>query len=36
MTFVQAFTLRNGVQIPKLGFGTWQVENGEVAKQSVK
>lgn len=27
--------LRNGVKIPKVGFGTWQIENGESAYQSV-
>lgn len=27
--------LRNGVKIPKIGFGTWQIPNGELAYQSV-
>lgn len=30
------FTLLNGVQIPVLGFGTWQTPDGEVAVSSVK
>lgn len=25
-------TLKNGVKIPKLAFGTWQIPNGEVTK----
>lgn len=29
-------TLRNGVKIPKIGFGTWQIKNGEEAYNSVK
>ncbi len=32
----QHYTLANGVKIPKIGFGTWQVPNGDVAYQSVK
>ncbi|QLY39531.1 aldo/keto reductase [Hujiaoplasma nucleasis] len=27
--------LANGVKIPKIGFGTWQIENGDEAYQSV-
>lgn len=30
------FTLTNGVEIPIVGFGTWQTPDGEVAKQSVE
>ena len=30
------YTLSNGVKIPCIGFGTWQVENGNVAVSSVK
>lgn len=30
------FELRNGVKIPKVGFGTWQVPDGEVAYNAVK
>lgn len=30
------YTLSNGVEIPIVGFGTWQTPDGEVAKQSVK
>lgn len=29
------FTLSNGVEIPVIGFGTWQAANGEEAEQSV-
>ena len=29
------FTLSNGVTIPRIGFGTWQTPNGEVAVSSV-
>ncbi|MGE4320859.1 MAG: aldo/keto reductase [Acholeplasmataceae bacterium] len=29
------FVLSNGVKIPKIGFGTWQIPNGEVAYDSV-
>ncbi|MFA6854775.1 MAG: aldo/keto reductase [Bacilli bacterium] len=31
----QDFVLANGVRIPKLGFGTWQIPEGEIAYQSV-
>ncbi len=30
------FVLSNGVKIPKIGFGTWQIPNGEVAYDSVR
>ena len=30
-----AFKLKNGVEIPCVGYGTWQTPDGEVAKQSV-
>lgn len=30
------FTLANGVQIPAIGFGTWQIPSGEVAYHSVR
>ncbi|WP_155287318.1 aldo/keto reductase [Lacticaseibacillus zhaodongensis] len=30
------YTLSNGVEIPIVGFGTWQTPSGEVAKQSVE
>jgi len=30
-----AYTLSNGVKIPCIGFGTWQVENGQQAVSSV-
>lgn len=29
------YVLYNGVKIPKIGFGTWQIPNGEVAYNSV-
>ncbi|WP_099205388.1 aldo/keto reductase [Scatolibacter rhodanostii] len=29
------YTLSNGVEIPSIGFGTWQAHNGEVAISSV-
>lgn len=28
------YTLSNNVEIPKIGFGTWQIPNGEVAYQA--
>ena len=31
----ETYTLNNGVEIPKIGLGTWQVENGEEAYSSV-
>jgi diketogulonate reductase-like aldo/keto reductase len=30
------YTLANGVEIPIVGFGTWQTPDGDVAKDSVK
>jgi diketogulonate reductase-like aldo/keto reductase len=35
-SLVDTFTLSNGVQIPCVGFGTWQTPDGEVAVLSVK
>ena len=32
---MKSYNLNNGVSIPVLGFGTWKVENGEVAYQAV-
>ncbi|MGB0417814.1 MAG: aldo/keto reductase, partial [Acholeplasmataceae bacterium] len=32
----ETFQLYNGVNIPKVGFGTWQVPNGDIAYQAVK
>ncbi len=29
------FTLYNGVQIPAIGFGTWQIPNGEISYNAV-
>jgi diketogulonate reductase-like aldo/keto reductase len=31
----ETYTLSNGVKIPKIGFGTWQIEDGEDAYRSV-
>ncbi|MCL6457049.1 MAG: aldo/keto reductase [Gorillibacterium sp.] len=31
-----SFELSNGVQIPSVGFGTWQTPNGEIAVSAVK
>ncbi|RKR75975.1 aldo/keto reductase [Frondihabitans australicus] len=32
---IDTFTLSNGVTIPKIGFGTWQIPDGPVAYDSV-
>ena len=32
---MEAYTLINGVTIPKIGFGTWQIPEGAEAYQSV-
>lgn len=29
------YTLNNGIEIPKIGFGTWQIPDGEVAYNAV-
>ena len=29
------FTLSNGVHIPRIGFGTWQVPDGDAAYDAV-
>ena len=34
-TLIDTYQLSNGVKIPKIGFGTWQVPSGDVAYQSV-
>ncbi len=31
----ETYTLSNGVKIPKIGFGTWQIPNGEAAYNAV-
>lgn len=37
MSFLnETYELSNGVHIPKIGFGTWQVPDGETAYQAVK
>lgn len=33
---MKEFVLRNGVRIPAVGFGTWQIPNGCAAKSAVK
>lgn len=33
---MEVYTLQNGKQIPKVGFGTWQLEPGEETRNSVK
>jgi diketogulonate reductase-like aldo/keto reductase len=35
-SLTDTFTLSNGVQIPCVGFGTWQTPDGDVAVSSVK
>jgi diketogulonate reductase-like aldo/keto reductase len=35
MKFQNNFTLSNGVKIPDIGFGTWQIPNGKVAFDAV-
>ena len=32
---VDTYTLNNGIEIPKIAFGTWQLEEGDVAYKSV-
>lgn len=36
MKRTDAYTLQNGVQIPCIGYGTWQTPSGDVARESVK
>lgn len=33
---METFTLNNGVKIPKIGFGTWQIQEGDDAYNAVK
>ena len=35
-TLTDTFTLSNGVQIPCIGYGTWQTPDGNVTKECVK
>lgn len=35
MILEEVYTLTNGVEVPKLGIGTWQIPNGEEAYNSV-
>lgn len=35
MIIQDTYQLYNGVQIPKVGFGTWQIPNGDAAYESV-
>jgi diketogulonate reductase-like aldo/keto reductase len=32
MIFNETYTLSNGVQIPKLGLGTWMIDNASVSE----
>lgn len=34
-TLTDVYVLSNGVKLPKIGFGTWQVPDGDIAYQSV-
>ena len=34
-TYNDSFHLTNGVKIPSIGFGTWQIPNGDAAYNSV-
>ena len=36
MALTETYTLANGVQIPVIGFGTWQSADGDVAYDAVK
>jgi len=36
MSTVEKYTLKNGVEIPSIGFGTWQTPDGDTAISSVK
>lgn len=33
---MKEYSLRNGLQIPAIGFGTWQIPEGEEVRNSVK
>ena len=33
---MQKITMSNGVQIPQIGFGTWQIPSGIVTRDSVR
>ncbi|QLE60242.1 oxidoreductase of aldo-keto reductase [Furfurilactobacillus rossiae] len=34
-TVTDTYKLSNGIEIPKVGFGTWQIPAGDVAYNSV-
>ena len=36
MALTDTYKLNNGVEIPIIGFGTWQTPDGDVARESVK
>ena len=36
MILNETFTLKNGVKVPKLGLGTWQIPDGDEAYNSTK
>jgi len=35
-TLVDTYTLANGTKMPKIGFGTWQIPNGDAAYNAVR
>ncbi len=35
MAKIPVFALSNGVEIPSIGFGTWQIPNGEIAYSAI-
>ena len=35
-TVMDTYTLANGAKMPKIGFGTWQIPNGEAAYNAVR
>jgi diketogulonate reductase-like aldo/keto reductase len=35
-TVMDTYTLANGVKMPKIGFGTWQIPNGDAAYNAVR
>lgn len=36
MSLTDTYTMKNGLKIPIIGFGTWQTPDGEIAEKSVK
>ena len=33
---MKVYKLKNGVTVPQVGFGTWQIKEGELAFNAVK